>query len=521
MANLNIIRSEIGKVLTTDGVSGLLFFQTAPAKTGIFKITKIKDAVDLGFVGDYSDETPPDSANFTITGSASAGDYLEVLINNARLCYLEVSETLTADEVAAKVADLINGKKYIHGFSASASTATVTVNPKVGQGGLTVNLTTAQSASLTVSIDNDFTLGSASKTLRINKYISDYFRFASSALYLGVFAYGTFTNELEQVQDFANGIINQFGVIVEPEILTSALVDTFQAQAAVIEAKKAPAVVSLCANIDTLTVSSIPNFQNSVDNFINIFIGQNGALIADDWDSSKVYSFGQKINFLNKVFSAKLDNPGSPLLGGWLEVTDNFKSIPGSYGDIGVMLGILSKAAVHENVGWVGQYDVSNSAFLTGAVLDQNVTLMNTADFNTLEEKNITFFRTYPMQTGVFISDSWTAIQRNSDFATLENNRVFNKASRLITMNLNPLLNSPLYVTPTGALTKSTIAIFKNETEKGLEIMKTAGELSNYLVTIDPNQDVLTTGTISIGVKLQPVGVARTIDVTMTFVVKL
>ena len=521
MANLNIIRSEVGKVLNTDGVTGLLFFQSAPAKTGIFKLTKLKDATDLGFVGDYSDETAPSDADFTIAGTTSAGDYIDVKVNGASLCYLSFSDTLSANQVAAKVADYINGKKYIHGFSASASTDTVTITPRVGLGGITTNLTVDASSSLTITINNDFGAGTPSKMIRIYKAISDYFRFATSPLYLGVFTYGAFTNELEQVQDFAGGIINQFGVFVEPETLTASLADIFQAQANVLANKKTPSVVVLTANLDGLSVSTIPNFQNTEDNFVNVFIGQNGALVANNWSNTGTYKAGDKVNFLNKVYSAKADNPESPLLGDWTEVTDNYKGIGGNYGDIGVMLGILSEAAVHENVGWVGQYDVSDSTFLNAAALGQDTALMDTADFNTLEEKNITFFRTYPLNTGVYITDSWTAIQRNSDFATLENNRVFNKASRLITLNLTPLLNSPLYVTPSGALTKSTIAIFKNETAKGLELMKTAGELSNYAVTIDPNQDVLTTGTISIGVKLQPVGVARTINVIMTYVVKL
>ena len=46
-------------------------------------------------------------------------------------------------------------------------------------------------------------------------------------------------------------------------------------------------------------------------------------------------------------------------------------------------------------------------------------------------------------------------------------------------------------------------------------------ELSTQLVSIDPNQDVLATSIIIIGVTLVPVGVARKIQFDIGFAVKL
>jgi hypothetical protein len=47
--------------------------------------------------------------------------------------------------------------------------------------------------------------------------------------------------------------------------------------------------------------------------------------------------------------------------------------------------------------------------------------------------------------------------------------------------------------------------------------MQNAGELSNFQVIIDPDQDVLSTSELAITVDLQPRGVARTIRVTIGF----
>ena len=84
-----------------------------------------------------------------------------------------------------------------------------------------------------------------------------------------------------------------------------------------------------------------------------------------------------------------------------------------------------------------------------------------------------------------------------------------------------PNLNSPLYVTNAGLLTEDVIAKFKNDCSLALETMDIDGEISAFKVTINPLQNVLSTGKISIGVKIVPVGVARQIEINIGFAVKV
>jgi hypothetical protein len=126
-----------------------------------------------------------------------------------------------------------------------------------------------------------------------------------------------------------------------------------------------------------------------------------------------------------------------------------------------------------------------------------------------------------PGYAGTFFNDAPTCISVTSDYAYIENNRTIDKAVRNVRSFMLPFVNSPLYVNEDGTLDENTISLFKNEASRGLESMEIDGELSAYSVTINPAQNVLSTGQLSIAIKLVPVGVAREIVLNIGFALNI
>lgn len=115
-------------------------------------------------------------------------------------------------------------------------------------------------------------------------------------------------------------------------------------------------------------------------------------------------------------------------------------------------------------------------------------------------------------ENGIYISKDQTC--SNGDFRTIARNRTINKSRRAVRQALLPYVNSPLMVNPsTGYLAPSKITAFKNLISDVLNKMKTAQEISGYVVNIASDQNVLVDDTLRIGYYIVPVGVATKIYV--------
>jgi len=123
--------------------------------------------------------------------------------------------------------------------------------------------------------------------------------------------------------------------------------------------------------------------------------------------------------------------------------------------------------------------------------------------------------------TGSYFTKPNTSIALTSDYTYIYNNRVIDKAIRGLRAALLPSLASPLLVNEDGTLPEDTVGFFNSLCDRALEVMQRDFELSAFLVTIDPSQDVLTDNELTIAVKLVPVGVADTITVNIGFALSI
>lgn len=187
---------------------------------------------------------------------------------------------------------------------------------------------------------------------------------------------------------------------------------------------------------------------------------------------------------------------------------------------IGVALGILSKAAVHQCIAWVKNFPSGISMPALG-----DGTLVRTIDKGELEKLDTNrylFLNNVVGVAGSYWNDSHTMDSPTSDYAAIESVRTMDKAVRGIRTYLTPELGGNVYIDPdTGKLQSYTVSHLETTANIPLEEMEKAGELSGYKAEIDAEQDVLSTSTIEVTIKNVPVGVVRKFKVKIGFVKSL
>ena len=171
--------------------------------------------------------------------------------------------------------------------------------------------------------------------------------------------------------------------------------------------------------------------------------------------------------------------------------------------DVGSVAGMLAVRKINENLGSVNiiekpsnskgtpDYPLSiGSRYATPALSDGKlVKPLSAADKKSLTTKGYIYAGSYDGYAGVFYNSSPTAVQIASDYAYIENNRVWNKAARLIRNTLIPEVKGVVKKDPvTGFIKSTTITRWSTLLKKKLEELVAADEISGYDVFIDPKQ---------------------------------
>jgi hypothetical protein len=294
-------------------------------------------------------------------------------------------------------------------------------------------------------------------------------------------------SSIETLQRSADGEIRQIGFFDPNTAFATAKVTTLQASATILEGEDMPLSVIYSANTRGIaTVGGFVDLRALSCKNVSVCIGEDGA------------------------------NDGTAI------ATATGKSL----GCIGAVLGMVSLSKVHENIGWVGQFNVVDGSEFDVPAISLNsasvqVKTISKTALNGLSDYGYIFLIKRPGFAGTFFNDAPTCISVTSDYAYIENNRTIDKAVRNVRSFMLPFINSPLYINEDGTLDENTISLFKNEASRGLESMEIDGELSAFSVTINPAQNVLSTGQLSIAIKLVPVGVAREIVLNIGFALNI
>ncbi|MDR1381765.1 MAG: DUF2586 domain-containing protein [Tannerella sp.] len=318
----------------------------------------------------------------------------------------------------------------------------------------------------------------------IDYHVAEFFRLSPTGiLFLAILLEGNVAAvDITMLQNYAEGRIRQAGILT-PAI---AAVADYQAAAALLETEHKPLSIIFTIDGTKTTVAS--------------YVAANANVLAGRCNVSELIGCD-----LYPALLARLGvHPG----------------LFAPYGCIGALLGAVSKAAVNESVAWVQKFPLS--LLMPGLTSGDLVKEIPTGDLDIINGNRYIFVRTYPGDANNYFNDSFTYDVGTSDYAFIENVRTMDKAMRNIRSNLLPFLNAPLYVNAsTGRLRADTVAVLETVAGRALEDMEKAGELSGYVVEIDPEQDVLATSLVEIVIRNVPVGVMRKVLVKIGFTTKI
>ena len=317
--------------------------------------------------------------------------------------------------------------------------------------------------------------------------LEEIFRINSGiSLFVGLFAKPTDLanafKEVKTVQNYAEGAIRQMAVWNGDTELTADNINKLQAVADALDTQNAP--------LSVLYAPKVTNYKNLLANLaassprVSVVIAQAGS-----GTGAELYK--SKDNKTKATVSA-----------------------------IGVALGTLSKAAVHQCIAWVKQFPsgISLPALGDGTLIKS----IDKAELEKLDKARYLFLNTVVGVAGSYWNDSHTMDSATSDYAAIESVRTMDKAVRGIRAYLTPELGGNVYIDPdTGKLQAYTVSHLETTANIPLEEMEKAGELSGYKAEIDPEQDVLSTSTIEVVIKNVPVGVVRKFKVKIGFVKSL
>ncbi len=313
-----------------------------------------------------------------------------------------------------------------------------------------------------------------SELYRINPAIS---------LYVGIFEKPQTDNltfaEIKTVQNFADGRIRQIGVWCGDRVPSEDDLVAIQGQADTLEAEGAELSVVYAPKVANVKQIST-KLAGGNKCRISVVIGQAGS-----GTGAELYK--------DKANAAKASVSG-----------------------LGVVLGLISKAKVHQCIAWVKEFPtgISLPAFGDGTLLRD----LDKALVEQLDTARYLFFVTQQGQSGSYMNDSHTMDDAKSDYASIESVRTMDKGARGVRAYLIPELGGNVYVdADTGKLASYTVAHLETVAGHALEDMEKAGELSGYKAEIDPDQDVAASSTVDIVLKKVAVPVMRHVRIKIGF----
>lgn len=485
-----------------DYISAFAFYAVA-LPSGFSTTNRIKqffsvdDAEAAGILADYHDETKA-TASYLVTNAGATGDTATFKVAEpfgtitTIATYTRLSTDTTVNLVATGIAAAINAGTNTHGYSAVAATATVTITARAGLG-VFLNTGTPLTASIVGTIAGtitQFTGGVASEQAVWHYHISEYFRLQPQGnLYVGLFAVpgGTYTfTEIATMQNFSGGIIRQIGVYKTSSVFSAADLDTINAVCEALVSTHMEIVAIYAGDISAVSdISTLADLSLKSDNLVMPIISQDGGALG-----------------------ARL-----------------FAATGKTISDLGAKLGAVSLAKVNESIAWVAKFNFSDGTELDTPAFGNGVLLsassVNDNLLSALQDKRYVFLRKFVGVDGTYANENSMAIAVSSDYAYMSDNRTIQKATRGVYKTTIPALNSPVALNKNGTLTDTTIAYFEGLAETSLIQMLRDAEISEKDVVINPAQDVLSTGIITMTISIVPYGTARNIVINIGFNVSI
>jgi hypothetical protein len=184
-------------------------------------------------------------------------------------------------------------------------------------------------------------------------------------------------------------------------------------------------------------------------------------------------------------------------------------------GEASTILGRLARIPVQRNIGRVKDGGV---IIPSGKMNNGLPTEDYSAEWDTLNNHKVIFYRTFTGKSGYFLNDDHTCTSDTDDFKSIANRRVIDKAYLLVYKTYIEEVNDEISINSDGTLSAVYIKSLQSKIENVINTAMTAnGEISSVTCSIDPAQNVLATNRIEIDIRIVPVGYAKEITVRLGF----
>lgn len=319
-------------------------------------------------------------------------------------------------------------------------------------------------------------------------HISEFFRQnPSGELWIGYFPVPVSTYdyaEVETMQTTAKGEINLFGVYAPSVEFSSSEPIALQNQLDILANRNEPCRAFLANNLATFSdLTALPDIRSLSAPRVSVRAGQDNA------------------------------GRGASI----------FASQSTSVTDLGAILGAEASSLVSQSIGNPELFNLSGVELtVPGYANGQPFRAVSLTQAGAIKDKGYGIIRDrLPGIAGTYSERVPMAVAANSDFAFIENARVVDKAQRILVTVYAPKLNSTVLLNSDGTLSNFAIESFKSIGEAQLEQMVANGDISNYRIEIDPNQNVLATSTLTISALILPLGIAEFIKININLVPEL
>lgn len=192
----------------------------------------------------------------------------------------------------------------------------------------------------------------------------------------------------------------------------------------------------------------------------------------------------------------------------------------GQFGDgkyfsaaIGQVLGRLATCAVNISLARVRDGSIAATGYLTdGKTPEEDFSL-----WNALHDAGYIFYRTYIGKNGYYLNDDATAVATTDDYHRLCLIRVIQKALVICYKTyIDEILDSIEVDPETGQVPQPMCKYYEQLLVRAINT-NMDGEISGFTAYVDPAQDLITSGRLSIQAKIVPTALLKEINVDLSF----
>ena len=179
---------------------------------------------------------------------------------------------------------------------------------------------------------------------------------------------------------------------------------------------------------------------------------------------------------------------------------------------VGMVLGRAAKAEPQQDLGRVKFGVLAASGYFT----DGSPFLEKQGLASDLNSAGFIFFLNYPGKNGCYLNGNPMACSETDDYATLNNGRIIDKAIRIAYDTYISEIMDNVAVGTDGKLPSGVCSSFESMIENAVASLMT-DQISSFSAYVNPEQNILSTSTLEIECSIVPMGVLKTINVTLGF----